>query len=71
VGLLAAVELHDRNIGADVAEMMVENGVLGRQLNDGALHISPPFVITEHEIATVAGIIADALDAIPSMCFAT
>jgi adenosylmethionine-8-amino-7-oxononanoate aminotransferase len=62
VGLLAAVELHDRRLGAELAELLVENGVLGRQLNDGSLHISPPFVITEHEIALVAEIIADALD---------
>jgi putrescine aminotransferase len=63
VGLLAAVELHDRGVAAAVAETMCENGVLGRQLNDGAIHISPPFVITEQEIAMVAEVIADALDA--------
>jgi adenosylmethionine-8-amino-7-oxononanoate aminotransferase len=62
VGLLAAVELHDRAAAAEVAELMVDNGVLGRQLNDGAIHISPPFVITEHELAVVAEVIADALD---------
>jgi adenosylmethionine-8-amino-7-oxononanoate aminotransferase len=62
VGLLAAVQLHDAGVAARVAERMCEQGVLGRQLNDGALHISPPFVITEQEIATVAETIADALD---------
>lgn len=67
VGLLAAVELHDRALGAQVAELMVENGVLGRQLDDGSLHISPPFVITEQEIATVAEVIADALDRVSSV----
>lgn len=66
VGLLAAVELHDRRVGAEVAELMVENGVLGRQLNDGAIHISPPFVITEQEIAFVAEVIAEALDSVSS-----
>jgi len=40
---------------------MVDDGLLGRQLNDGSIHISPPFVITEQEIATVADVIADAL----------
>jgi len=67
IGLLAAVELHDRNIAAQVAEHMCENGILGRQLNDGSLHISPPFVITEQEIATVAEVITDALDAVRAM----
>jgi adenosylmethionine-8-amino-7-oxononanoate aminotransferase len=62
VGLLAAVELHDRVVAAEVAELMVDNGVLGRQLNDGSIHISPPFVITEQELALVAEVIADALD---------
>jgi adenosylmethionine-8-amino-7-oxononanoate aminotransferase len=62
VGLLGAVQLHDGALAAEVAERMCEHGVLGRQLNDGALHISPPFVITEQEIATVAETIAEALD---------
>ena len=63
VGLLGAVEFHDRAAGARVAARCVDNGVLGRQLNDGSLHISPPFVITEDEIRHVAEVIADALDA--------
>jgi putrescine---pyruvate transaminase len=64
IGLLAAVELHDRAAGAEVADRMVKNGVLGRQLNDGSIHFSPPFVITEQEIANVSDVIADALDAV-------
>jgi putrescine aminotransferase len=62
IGLLAAVELHDSATAARVAERCVERGVLGRQLNDGSIHISPPFVITEDEIATAAAVIGDALD---------
>jgi adenosylmethionine-8-amino-7-oxononanoate aminotransferase len=61
-GLLAAVELHDTAQAAEVAELMVQEGVLGRQLNDGSLHFSPPFVITEEEIWSVAGVIGQALD---------
>ena len=62
VGLLAAVQLHDAGVAASVAERMVELGVLGRQLNDGSLHISPPFVVTEEELAGMAETIGEALD---------
>jgi len=62
VGLLGAVQLHDRGLAPRVAAECIDNGVLGRQLNDGALHISPPFVITEDEIQNAADVIADALD---------
>jgi adenosylmethionine-8-amino-7-oxononanoate aminotransferase len=62
VGLLGAVQLHDRALGARVAAACLDNGVLGRQLNDGAIHISPPFVVTEDEIRGAADVIAHALD---------
>jgi adenosylmethionine-8-amino-7-oxononanoate aminotransferase len=62
IGLLTAVELHDRNTAAHVAARCVEHGVLGRQLNDGSLHISPPFTITEDQITTLTQVIAEALD---------
>jgi putrescine aminotransferase len=62
IGLLTAIELHDRAVAARVAERCIEHGVVGRQLGDGSLHISPPFVITEAEIATLAEVIGEALD---------
>jgi putrescine aminotransferase len=62
IGLLAAVQLHDRAVAARVAARCVEHGVLGRQLNDGSLQISPPFVITEEEIGTLAEVIGEGLD---------
>ena len=62
VGLLGAVELHERAAATQVAEHCVQQGVLGRQLNDGALHISPPFVITPTEIRQAATVIASGLD---------
>jgi adenosylmethionine-8-amino-7-oxononanoate aminotransferase len=65
IGLLTAIELHDRAFAARVAERCVEHGVLGRQLNDGSLHISPPFVISENQIAMLAAVIANALDTVP------
>ena len=62
IGLLAAVQLHDSTIAARVAARCVDNGVLGRQLGDGSLHISPPFIITEEELATLSSVVAEALD---------
>jgi putrescine aminotransferase len=62
IGLLTAVELEAAALAARVAARCVENGVVGRQLNDGSIHISPPFVITESEIATLAEVIGEALD---------
>jgi hypothetical protein len=42
VGLLAAVELHDRAVAAEVAELMVDNGVLaGPRLTGVALGCAP------------------------------
>jgi adenosylmethionine-8-amino-7-oxononanoate aminotransferase len=62
IGLLTAVQLHDGALAARVAGRCVDNGVLGRQLADGSLHISPPFIITEDEIKTLAEVIGEALD---------
>jgi len=63
IGLLTAVQLHDPAAGARLARYCVDHSVLGRQLNDGAIHISPPFIITEKEIAQLAEVIAGGLDA--------
>jgi putrescine aminotransferase len=62
VGLLAAIELHESATAARVAARCIEKGVLGRQLNDGSLHISPPFVITAEKISTLAEVVGTALD---------
>ena len=63
IGLLTAVQLHDSAAAARVAGYCVDHGILGRQLNDGALHISPPFIITEEEIGRMAEVIAGGLEA--------
>jgi adenosylmethionine-8-amino-7-oxononanoate aminotransferase len=57
------VHLHDSAAAARLAGYCVDHGILGRQLNDGALHISPPFIITEEEIGQMAEVIAAGLDA--------
>jgi putrescine aminotransferase len=63
VGLLAAVELEDPSKLADVIDACYEGGVLVRGIRGVALQVSPPFVITEDELATTARVFGEALDA--------
>lgn len=62
VGLTAAIEL---DASPSVVERVVvaarNRGVLTRSLRGKALHVSPPFVITEGEIALLASTYAEAL----------
>jgi putrescine aminotransferase len=63
LGLLAAVELADGTKVDRVIDEARARGVLLRGLRGVALQISPPFVITEDEIATLARVIGESLDA--------
>ncbi|HZO63214.1 MAG TPA: aspartate aminotransferase family protein [Gaiellaceae bacterium] len=63
VGLLGAVELADPSKLQAVVDAAHERGVLVRGIRGVALQVSPPFVITEDEIAETARVFADALDA--------
>jgi putrescine aminotransferase len=63
VGLLAAVELADPSKLQAVIDAAYERGVLVRGIRGLALQISPPFVITDDEIATFARVIGESLDA--------
>ena len=71
-GLLAAVELAEDARTADpgLAPRLVseirDRGVITRLLRGVALQISPPFVITEAEIAKIAEVFAAAFDAVAS-----
>jgi len=67
IGLLAAIEIDAEARAAEpglvdriVAECRTL-GVMTRGLAGHSLQLSPPFVITENELATVASVIADAL----------
>ena len=67
IGLLAAIEIDAEARAAEpglvdriVAECRTL-GVMTRGLAGHSLQLSPPFVITEDELATVASVIADAL----------
>ncbi|MHB1434293.1 MAG: aminotransferase family protein [Streptosporangiaceae bacterium] len=67
-GLLAAVEIAegartaDPGIGQRLVAAIRDRGVLTRLLRGVALQVSPPFVITEAEIARIAEAFAGALD---------
>jgi putrescine aminotransferase len=63
VGLLAGVELADPSRLQAVIDAAYERGVLVRGIRGVALQVSPPFVITEDEIATTARVFGEALDA--------
>ena len=71
-GLLAAVEIAEDARTADpgLAPRLVseirDRGVITRLLRGVALQISPPFVITEAEIAKIAEVFAAAFDAVAS-----
>ena len=64
VGLLGAVELADPSKLQAVIDAAYERGVLVRGIRGVALQVSPPFVITEDEIATTARVFGEALDAV-------
>jgi adenosylmethionine-8-amino-7-oxononanoate aminotransferase len=63
VGLLGAVEIKDGHADA-VAAAALERGVIVRPLRSAALQISPPFVIDEAQLARVADVIRECLDAV-------
>jgi putrescine aminotransferase len=64
LGLLAAVELAEPEKVVWVVDEARARGVLLRTLRGVALQISPPFVISEDEIATLARVIGESLDAV-------
>jgi putrescine---pyruvate transaminase len=61
VGLLGAVELADPSRLQAVIDACYERGVLVRGIRGVALQVSPPFVITEDEIAKTAEVFAESL----------
>ena len=69
-GLLAAVEIAedartaDPGLGPRLVAEIRERGVITRLLRGVALQISPPFVITEAEIARIAEVFGAAFDAV-------
>jgi adenosylmethionine-8-amino-7-oxononanoate aminotransferase len=64
VGLIAGVQCHDPGVAARVVAESLARGVIVRVITDGTLQVSPPFVIEPEEIATIAEVLGDALDAV-------
>jgi putrescine---pyruvate transaminase len=62
VGLLGAVELADPSKLQAVIDAAYERGVLVRGIRGVALQVSPPFVITEDELAETVRVFGEALD---------
>lgn len=64
IGLLAGVQLRDAELINAILARCWQDGVLTRAIGDGdTLHVSPPFVITEEEIAAVGDVLAEAVEA--------
>ncbi len=70
IGLLGAVELSgdvlaDRPELTDrVAEEALRRGVIVRALRGAALQISPPFVVSEDQLTTIASVLRESLNAL-------
>lgn len=63
VGLLGAVQLHDKELFGRVADLCWSHGVLARPIADGdTLHVCPPFVIEESQIDWIVDVVRGALD---------
>jgi putrescine aminotransferase len=63
IGLLGAVEVTG-DVVDRVAEEALRRGVIVRALRGVALQISPPFVVSEGQLGTIADAIGDSLDAV-------
>jgi adenosylmethionine-8-amino-7-oxononanoate aminotransferase len=57
--LAGRADLADR-----VAEEALQRGVIVRALRGAVLQISPPFVISEDQLATIAAVVGESLDAV-------
>ena len=64
IGLLGGVELTLEGLADRVAEEALRRGVLVRALRGAVLQISPPFVVSEQQLQTIAGVIGESLAAV-------
>jgi adenosylmethionine-8-amino-7-oxononanoate aminotransferase len=62
IGLLGGVEIGGE-LADRVADEALRRGVIVRALRGAVLQISPPFVVTEEQLGTIAGVIGESLDA--------
>jgi adenosylmethionine-8-amino-7-oxononanoate aminotransferase len=61
-GFLCGVQLHPQVPGDQVASACIDRGVAMRVITANTLQVSPPFVVTDSEVATIAEVIGAALD---------
>ncbi|MBN9624142.1 MAG: aspartate aminotransferase family protein, partial [Actinobacteria bacterium] len=64
VGLLGAVEPVEPGLGDRIAAECVERGLLMRTITNGALQVSPPFVVSDGDVEFIGVTLAEALDAV-------
>jgi adenosylmethionine-8-amino-7-oxononanoate aminotransferase len=64
IGLLAGIQLVAQAPGEAVARQCIERGVLIRVITNNTLQISPPFIVSESDLALIAQTIGEALDAV-------
>ncbi|MBS1881173.1 MAG: aspartate aminotransferase family protein, partial [Actinobacteria bacterium] len=64
IGLLGAVEPIEPSLGEAVVAECVGRGLLTRTITNGALQVSPPFVVEADEIEFVGTTLGAALDAV-------
>lgn len=63
-GFLAGVELDESVSGDAVSDYALDHGVILRVLRGNTLQISPPFIVTKAEIATIVSTIRAGIDAV-------
>src|SRR5205814_872227 len=63
IGLLGGVEIGGE-LADRVSEEALARGVIVRALRGAALQISPPFVVSEEQLARIASVIGESLDAV-------
>lgn len=63
-GFLAGVQLDESLSGDAVSDYALDHGVILRVLRGNTLQISPPFIVTDAEVATIASTIAAGIDAV-------
>ena len=63
-GFLAGVELDESVSGEAVSDYALDHGVILRVLRGNTLQISPPFIVTKAEIATIVSTIRAGIDAV-------
>jgi adenosylmethionine-8-amino-7-oxononanoate aminotransferase len=64
VGLLGAIEPVEPGLGDRIAAECIARGLLMRTITDGALQVSPPFVVSDGDVEFIGVTLAGALDAV-------